>query len=158
MPPANAGFVALSNCQKAILRAWWEGGMADTSDVKVSSLSACADTKEPPSEPPPLGPITQEPLTYQTFLKRILQPKCLSCHNPNDKSEAAGILFYPYSELQAQQRRFKAPGASSKIVRAVTRDDDDRMPPPPPETNIAPLNKDEIAWLIRWIDAGIPEK
>jgi uncharacterized membrane protein len=158
MPPSNAGYQALSNCQKAVLRQWWEAGMPEISDTRVSSLAACANGTGAPGEPPAAGPIADQPLTYDVFLKRVLQPKCLSCHNPEDRSEAAGILFYPYSELLRQKRRFKKPGATSKIIHAVTRNDEERMPPPPPESNIAPLTEDEVAWLIRWIDADIPEK
>jgi cytochrome c553 len=158
MPPTTAGYAPLTNCQKAILRRWWEMGMPEVSDERVSSLAACANANTPGegSQPPPSGSMANEPLVYDTFLKRIVQPKCIVCHNPKERSQAAQILFYPYSEILNQKQRFQPPGASSKIVHDVTRTDDERMPPP--ESKIPPLTQEEVDWLIRWIDAGIPEK
>lgn len=174
MPPPRAGYQPLSACQQAILRKWIELGTPETSDVTVGSLSECAQNKpgEPNTNPNPgdaagdtsgdtaggapgVKPIGEEALTYQTFLTRILQPKCMSCHSPGGDPEASGILFYPYSELKSHKRLFTGPGKKSKFVRLVTRRDGNQMPPP--EATVAPLTQEEVDFAIRWIDAGLPE-
>lgn len=155
MPPKNAGYSPLSDCRKAILQAWLDAGSPDTSSIRVSSLPSCqrstGDSPDSPSEPPP-PPLASAPLHYDILLTRILRPRCMNCHNPQDKTEAADTLFFPYASIAAS-RRWKAPGAKSSIVRILLRTDDKRMPPP--EEGPA-LNAEEIDYISRWIDAGQP--
>ena len=154
MPPPSSGYPDLSNCQKAILHKWQDLGEPETSDVSVKTLAECSaglgDNPDPNTPPP----ILSEPVNYNTMLNRILKPRCLSCHNKNDTTDASSILFFPYSEFKNNKNLIKRPGATSKLVRMLTRTDEDRMPPP--ETG-APLASDEIEFVKRFIDQGIPE-
>lgn len=159
MPPPSSGYPALSDCQKTIVRQWMDAGFPENSDIQVGSLDACKNPTAggPSTEPtPPVvePPLAQMPLTYQTLLTKILQPKCLSCHNPDGSDiMATETLFYPLSEIQGS-RRWKGPGAESGIVKILMRNDDERMPPPEAEPA---LSKEEVDFIIRWIDAGQPE-
>lgn len=155
MPPAKAGYSPLVSCQKDILQKWYDLGMPNQSNVKVVSLESCK-TYGGETGPGDI-PIEQMPVNYNTFLEKILKPKCIQCHNPDDNTEAAKTLFFPYVQLLENRGLFKTPGERAKIVRDVTRDDEDRMPPPPPESDVLPLTSKEVEFLIKWIDAGLPE-
>lgn len=152
MPPQSAGYAPLSDCRKAILQAWLDAGAPDTSSIQVSSLPACQHTGPGPIEPP-LPPLADAPLNYDTLITRVVRPRCMNCHNPDDKTEAAATLFFPYGEI-AGNRRWKAPGQTSGIVRIMRKTDDTRMPPP--EDGPA-LSEEEISYIARWIDAGLPQ-
>jgi hypothetical protein len=52
------------------------------------------------------------------------------------------------------ERRWQAPGVSSKVIESVTRTDGEVMPPPETKDK---LNESEIQFVIKWIDAGKPE-
>lgn len=152
MPPEKNGYAPLDACQKAVLNAWIASGAPENGTQKVSSLSECQNIGDGQSGAKP--PLAETALTYDNVIQRILQPKCITCHNPDaDNLEAAGLLFYPYEEIQKRPRLWRAPGASSKLIHSVTRSDEDRMPPPPDES----LTKEEIDFLSRWIDAGAPK-
>lgn len=148
MPPPSSGLGPLSACPTAVLRRWIDLGAPQTSSVTVGELAECANqTAE--------TPLAEMPLNYQTLENRILKPRCQSCHNPADNSDAGAILFSPYAELIKNPRRWRAPGATSKIVRLLrTEDVEDRMPPP----KAGPaLSEEEIKFVESWIDAGKPE-
>lgn len=152
MPPGKNGYSPLSDCNKAILTKWSQLGSPETSNEKVGDLAECKGVTPPPETD---LPIEKMPLTYQTLLTKVLQPKCLKCHNPDyEDVEAAGILFYPYSEITKRPRLWSAPGAKSKMVRVLTKDDETRMPPP---EDGAQLSNEEIQFVIKWIDAGAPQ-
>lgn len=153
MPPEKSGYVPLPDCDKAVLIKWAQLGVPETSTVKVGDLPECKGVVVTP--PPPEIPIGNMPVTYQTLLTKILQPKCLNCHNPDsDDVEAAGILFYPYSEITKRPRLWSSPGAKSKIVRVLTKTTEDRMPPPEDGN---PLSAEEIQFIIKWLDSGAPQ-
>lgn len=152
MPPRSSGYKAVTECEKEILKKWVELGTPDTSNVKVSSLPGCANSTP---KPPESIPISQMPLDYQTLATKILQPKCLNCHNPDGDPDAQDILLFPYSELASKPTLLGTSSAQSKLVRMVTRTDEERMPPP--ESNIPALTSEEIDFLKKWIDAGHPE-
>jgi hypothetical protein len=153
MPPARNGYSPLSDCAKQILVTWANQNAPETTDILAGSLSACQNLPDAPSTGPGDKPISEMPLTYQTLVSRILQPKCLRCHN--DKSEdieAAGVLFYPYQEILNRPHLWETPGAESKIVHSLTNEDQDEIMPPPQDSG--PLSQDEVEFVIRWIDAG----
>lgn len=153
MPPGKNGYAPLSDCHKAILSKWAQLGVPEASTAKVGDISECKGQVSPPPETN--LPIEQMPIVYQTLVTKILQPKCLKCHNPDsDDIEAAGILFYPYAEIAKRPRLWSSPGAKSKIVRVLTSEDDSRMPPP---EDSAPLSKEEVQFIIKWLDAGTPQ-
>ncbi|GIL17944.1 MAG: hypothetical protein FMNOHCHN_03602 [Ignavibacteriaceae bacterium] len=153
MPPSQSGYSALTDCEKGILDMWVRQGMPETSTATVSEVSACAD-QAPGSGQTPEPPLEEMPLTYQTVYSRILQPQCVRCHNIDDTTSAAGILFYPYEELMKKEKLWRAPGASSKLVKSLRRMDDKRMPPLKDGPG---LTEKEIQFVIRWIDAGKPK-
>lgn len=153
MPPAKNGYVPLSDCGKAILDSWIQQGAPETTNTRVGDLAACKEVAGSPQEGN--TPIELMPLNYQTLMTKVLQPKCVKCHNPDSEDlEAAGLLFYPYSEITKRSRLWAGPGKSSKIIRSVTRADDEQMPPP---SEGAPLTAQEVDFIIRWIDAGRPQ-
>ncbi|MBX3032953.1 MAG: hypothetical protein KF865_03445 [Bdellovibrionaceae bacterium] len=148
MPPPRSGLKSLSDCRTAVLKKWIDLGAPENSTVMVASVPEC------PQGSTPIVPIGQAPLTYNTLYDRILAPKCLHCHNPQDNTDAGAVLFYPYSEL-VNGRKWNAPAQNSKVVRLLRSSDlDVRMPPP--EAGDA-LAEEEIQFIERWIDAGKPE-
>lgn len=148
MPPPRFGFRTFSNCRTAVLKKWIDMGAPENSTVMVASIPEC------PQGSPPIIPIGQAPLTYKTLYERILEPKCLSCHNPQDNTDAGAVLFYPYSEL-VNGRKWNSPAQNSKIVRLLRSSAPDVRMPPPEAGN--PLAEEEIQFVERWIDAGKPE-
>jgi mono/diheme cytochrome c family protein len=153
MPPAKNGYQVLSDCQKAILKAWASQNSPDLGTQKVSELPECKSNGNIGNAP--LPPLSQTVLTYENVLSRVLQRRCINCHNPDSKDvEAAGVLFYPYAEITKRKTLWGAPGATSKLVHMLTRQDEDRMPP----VEESALADDEINFITRWIDAGKPEK
>ncbi len=155
MPPAKNGYAPLSDCGKAILQRWVDIGAPLNSSEKVGSLVVCKGQNSLPPDQSTI-PISQLPVNYQTLLKKVLQPKCLKCHNPDsDDVDAAGILFYPFAEIAKKPNLWSRPGALSKIVRVLTRNNDERMPPPEEGPALEP---EEINFIVKWIDAGSPEQ
>jgi cytochrome c553 len=160
MPSPRKGDKPLSACQKAILNKWVELQTPRTSTVSVASLPECAVARAilelPVAAPlqPGIRAIGDEQVNYQTFLARVLTPKCLKCHSVDSTSKAKDILFFPYSAITSRARLFAPPGASSRFVRLVTRTDNGRMPPLDDGEG---LDQDQVAFVIKWIDAGTPE-
>lgn len=154
MPPASQGFDPLTDCQKALLKKWVDMGMPEHSDEKTGSLPACKG--QDPNRVVDTTPIEQMPLTYQTFLKKILQPRCLQCHNEKDKSDASRVLFFPFAKIKERAGWFNKKGHDSKLYKVVVREDEDRMPPP--DSNVPALTKQEAEFIANWIDMGSPEK
>ena len=152
MPPASSGYAALTDCQKDILLEWIRLGTPDTSNSKVTDLPAC---KQGLPSKPIEQPILELPLNYKTFAEKILQPRCLHCHNEKSGDlDASQYLLYPYSELIAHKKLFGSDSAHSKLYKIVSRDDEERMPPP---KDSAALASDELEFIRRWLDAGYPE-
>ena len=162
MPRPALGDRPLDACQKAILNKWVELKTPAVSQVTVASLPACttSSTDHPPANPPvtpapPVGSLADAPVNYQTFKTHIIDRHCIGCHESSSSSRARGILFQPYTNLVAKQKLFKTPGAGSRFVRLVTRNDKGRMPPM--GSSSPPLNDEEVAFVEKWIDAGLPE-
>ena len=107
------------------------------------------------SDPAFNKPLDQMPITYQTFLKRILRPRCLSCHNEKNKTDAARTLFYPFEKIKPVF--LKKPGRENKLYKAVTSHEEDEQMPPP-DSEIAPLTQSEVDFIANWIDLGAPLK
>lgn len=155
MPPAKNGYSPLSDCRKALFDTWVQQGAPERTTVRVGDLAACRGAEGGPQDDSDATPIEQMPLNYKTLVSKVLQPKCINCHNPDSEDfDAAEILFYPYSEIVNNSRLWAGPGKSSKIVRSLTRNDEDRMPPP---QEGGPLTRQEVEFVIRWIDAGRPQ-
>lgn len=155
MPPAKDGYSPLDDCRKSILAQWVSENAPENSSFKIGDLEACRNLAESINNPPTPIPLDQAPLNYDTLLTRILQPRCLKCHNPDsDDIEAAGVLFYPYSEILNRSHLWEGPGTQSKIVHSLTDEDEDRRMPKKEDPRLTP---EEINFVIRWIDAGIPE-
>jgi hypothetical protein len=153
MPPTSSGYSPLSDCQKQILAIWILDGMPNSSVKKVNSLSKCGDTTKTPD--PVNIPILEMPLNFQTLASKILQPRCLHCHNAQSSDlVASGILLFPYSQLLDRKNLLGPDSAHSKFFNLVSRTDEDRMPPPEDST---PLAADDQEFIKRWLDAGHPE-
>lgn len=153
MPPKSNGYSPLSECQKALLDNWVHAGGPEQGSDSVGQVVACKSTIAAGDIP-----IDQLPLTYNNLLTKVLQPRCLKCHNSDNPldPDASGILFFPLDVLNSlgQVDRWLAPGDQSDVVRLLLATDDSRMPPP--EDSPA-LSAAEIDFVKRWIDAGRPE-
>lgn len=158
MPPAKHGYSPLDNCRKQILEVWAENKAPEVTNIKVGTLSECQSLAGDDQSPKEELPLSQMPLNYETLFKRILQPNCVNCHNPDAEDvEAAGILFYPFEEIKDREDLWEGPGASSKMINTlVSTDEDKRMPRPIKPKEFKPLTAEEIDYIVRWIDAGKP--
>jgi Planctomycete cytochrome C len=153
MPPSDSGYAPLDDCRKSILRTWFEMGMPDSTERKVSDIASCKSGF--PTNPMPPKPILEMDLNYETLVTQILQPDCLHCHNPKSNDvDAAEILLFPYSELMAG-RIIGIDASRSKFYKMIVRTDEERMPPP---EDGAPLSAEKIEFVRRWLEAGHPEK
>jgi len=159
MPPAEKGYSSLSDCQKSIMKKWVDLGMPESSSMKVSELPECKTIGS--VTPPPIIPIELMPLNYETLNTRILQKKCLSCHTDDSDSDAKDYPFYPYQALVDEGMsgyEWRPPAIKSKVYRDITASDDDDDLMPPLDSGQSRLNQNEIDFIVRWIDAGRPEK
>ena len=156
MPPASDGYGPLTQCQKDILQKWIDLGMPEVSNSTAAEVASCKSIGGPPPE---LTPILLMPLTYDTLRSRILGPKCLLCHVADSSDwEAALVPFSPYADLVSESGKYwKAPAIKSKVYKEITNKEDG-MPPPDADPKIPSLTDDEVTFVQRWIDAGMPEK
>ncbi len=171
----------LNDCQKAILHKWKDLGLPTTSAVDTSTLPACAagapatkpaapaPVQTAPVQAPPVAPptsvpsvpalpqaILEMPVTYQTFLTQILQPKCVACHDTNSGDpDASQVLFFPFSQITTKTKLFAGPSSTSRFLKLVTRTDGKQMPPS--DSSMPHLTNEELAFVAKWIDAGTPE-
>lgn len=98
--------------------------------------------------------IPENPLIYQDVVGRILDDKCVSCHNPNKKK--GELLMTSLEELLrgGEIGNTVIPGnpEESEIIRRVYLPDEDEEHMPPDGKR--PLDENEIQILERWIALG----
>ncbi len=98
--------------------------------------------------------IPENPLIYDDVVARILDKKCVSCHNPNKKK--GELLMTSLDNLLAggEVRNTVVPGnpQESEIIRRLHLpfEDEEHMPPEGKQ----PLDPNEIQILERWISLG----
>jgi len=98
--------------------------------------------------------IPENPLVYNDVVGRILDNKCVSCHNPNKTK--GGLLMTSLDALLAggEVGNTILPGnpEESEMIRRVhlPMEDEEHMPPDGKQ----PLNEQEIQILERWIALG----
>jgi len=98
--------------------------------------------------------IPENPLVYNDVVGRILENKCVSCHNPNKTK--GGLLMTSLDDLLAggEVGNTILPGNAeeSELIRRVHLpiEDEEHMPPDGKQ----PLNEQEILILERWIALG----
>ena len=98
--------------------------------------------------------IPENPLVYSDVVGRILENKCVSCHNPNKTK--GGLLMTSLSDLLAggEVGNTILPGnfEESELIRRLhlPTEDEEHMPPDGKQ----PLNEQEIKILERWIALG----
>jgi hypothetical protein len=98
--------------------------------------------------------IPENPLLYEDVVVRILENKCVSCHNPNKTK--GGLLMTSLDDLLAggEIGNTILPGNSeeSELLRRVhlPMEDEEHMPPDGKQS----LNEQEINILERWITLG----
>ena len=98
--------------------------------------------------------IPENPLVYNDVVGRILEKKCVSCHNPNKIK--GGLLMTSLDDLLAggEVGNTILPGNAeeSELLRRVhlPMEDEEHMPPDGKQ----PLNEQEILILERWISFG----
>jgi hypothetical protein len=155
MPPSTAGYSALSDCQKAIVKAW-----VDQTPNTVGEIQVCKNSGPGTTPELPVIPIELLPLNYETLKTKILLPKCVLCHNSSGEDwDAAQIPFTSFAEITSGEysNYWSAPAANSKVIEEVTETDGE-IGMPPPDSKVQPLTPEEIDFIVRWIDAGKPEK
>lgn len=101
------------------------------------------------SEPPP----EEEPMiaTYESIRSHIIEPKCLTCHNPTGEGnkvplDRQGLLDSPLELV--------LPGNAdeSGLIIALERKDDKRMPPA--KEGYSALKPEQIQIIREWINNG----
>lgn len=98
--------------------------------------------------------IPENPIIYKDVVARILDDKCVSCHNPN--KQKGELLMTDLSELLegGESGHTVVPGdpGESELIKRVLlpADDEDHMPP----EGKTPLEANEIQILERWIALG----
>ncbi len=96
---------------------------------------------------------TQDPIDYNTQVKPILNQKCISCHGGVKKKGGFSLLFREEAIAPTESGHPAIiPGDaknSDMIKRLYHQDPEERMP-----YQEAPLSKNEIEILTRWIDEG----
>ncbi len=98
----------------------------------------------------------QEVIDFNKNIRPILSGKCFACHGP-DKEERGGDLRLDTQEGSREDLGGYAavapgnPDDSELIYRVLTDDDNDVMPP---ADKGAPLTREEVALLKRWIKQG----
>lgn len=102
----------------------------------------------------PEDKIPENPIVYKDVVFRILDNKCVTCHNPNkQKGELVMTSFDKLLQGGKNGPIFKAgnPEESEMIKRIhLPLEDEDHMPPEGKD----PLEENEIAILERWIALG----
>ncbi len=97
---------------------------------------------------------SHDPVDYNTQVKPLLNQKCISCHGGVKKQGGFSLLFREEA-LAATESGKPAivpgdPGASELVKRINSEDPEERMP-----YEHAPLSKEEIKLLTRWIKEGV---
>ena len=163
MPPADKGYAPLKPCQAALVKAWAAG-----STKTVGDISECKNLS--PSKDPDLIilPIELMPLNYETLKTRILLPKCVLCHysgNSDLENEGTFADFTTYESVvkseytvgdgthSEQIKYWSSPGAKSKIHSEVVAEEG----MPPLKSKLSKLTAQEVDFIDRWIDAGMPK-
>lgn len=97
----------------------------------------------------------EELLVFEDLIFPVIEDKCQSCHN--QYKSKGGLIMTSYAELQkggdSEKPLFVANTPSkSELYHRITlpEDHDDKMPP----IEKTPMNKDEIALIHWWIQAG----
>ncbi len=98
--------------------------------------------------------IPENPLIYQDIVGRILDDKCVSCHNRNKKKGELLMTSLNEMLLGGEVGNTIVPGSpeESEIVRRVHLPDEDEEHMPPDGKR--PLDETEIRILERWIALG----
>lgn len=129
---------ALSDCQKATLKKWYDLGAPDSSEVAVNTLPECADaTRNPPSTEPPVvdkPPVTEVMITYE-LINKATAAVCLNCHSAGQKK--------PDLSTQDGYRKH----AGEVLISVMTN----KMPRRAP-----PLDACQKATLQKWLHLGAP--
>lgn len=154
MPPKEEGYEALNACQVDLVKSWLNQGAPENSEILVSSLPSCDKNLNGGEKN-----ILEMPVNYQTLNTKILQPKCISCHNENSGSDAAFSPLYPYQELAGRRNLIGRNSATSKFVKILASNTESRMPPFADDSGnpLEALTADELEFVKRLVDAGFPE-
>ncbi len=92
-------------------------------------------------------------IDYNTQVKPIFNRKCISCHGGVKSKSNFSLLFREDALKPAKSGKYPIvpghPGKSEMIRRITERDEDERMP-----YKHAPLTKEEISILKKWIKQG----
>lgn len=101
----------------------------------------------PPPVSPPSLPQVLDNLTFENFIGALFASRCTVCHGDNP---SAGLKLSTYADAMkgGENGAVILPGdsANSPLIKIQS------------EKHFANFSSDELALLIRWIDAGAPQK
>ncbi|MBC7903930.1 MAG: hypothetical protein H7Y27_10930, partial [Gemmatimonadaceae bacterium] len=97
--------------------------------------------------------ISKQQVNFSADVKPIINSKCITCHGGVKAKGGFSLLFREEALAKTESGVYAiVPGdaKSSEMIRRLTlKDPEERMP-----YQHAPLSKDEISILTRWVDQG----
>ena len=98
----------------------------------------------------------EEAIDFNKDIRPILSGKCFHCHGPDEEERGGDLRLDTQDGSREDLGGYAAvapgdPDDSELIYRVLTDDDNDIMPP---SDKGAPLTKEEVALLKRWIEQG----
>jgi len=93
----------------------------------------------------------ERPATLEVVTLSVLAPTCgqVQCHSTTTRLE--GLAFDTVDDARAALRDLGvAAGDGGALYDVLTADGEERMPPD------SPLNDEDIALIMKWVDAGAP--
>lgn len=138
----------LPRAEEELVLKWIEGGAPEV--MSAETKKKCDEANQPP-------PIAVKPLApnYESIKDKILEGKCLSCHQPGESGELYDFSSYAGIQLAADLFDTSMPEASP-FIKAVVKEGRGSMPPA--RSGIARVTPDEVKVLTEWIRLGLPER
>lgn len=138
----------LPRAEEELVLKWIEGGAPEV--ISDETRKKCDQTNQPP-------PVVLKPLApnYESIKDKILEGKCLSCHQPGKSGELYDFSSYAGVQFSSDLFDVSMPEASP-FIKAVVKEGRGSMPPP--RSGIARVTPEEVQVLMEWIRLGLPER
>ncbi len=107
--------------------------------LAIALLAGCGTTPD------------ERPATLEVITLEVLAPTCgqVQCHSTTTRTEG-----FAFDTIDAARESLREPevrgGRGGELYDVLTADGEDRMPPD------SPMNDQDIALIMRWIDDGAP--
>jgi len=139
--PKNAP--ALNQDSKELLNSWVRDGAPLSQEQRTRT--------KPPGQSEPNDELVA---TWSSISKKLIFPKCVSCHNPSGQ---ASFLDLSTRQSFFNEREYllnNLSDANNSYLVEILRDTEEPMPPV--WSGIERLSEKEIQVIIEWIDKGLP--